>query len=129
MIGGTGWQRMGQTVNQGLASRFILPGWQATWPLAVMSLAVYIGWILHFHAHPPWLRRANKVLYGPAPFFSSGLAQAALAAGAAAGYPAAAAALQSAVAHQPQPHLQPPPTKWTAAVAFLPAAAAIVGQH
>ena len=99
MIGGTGWQRMGQTVNQGLASRFILPGWQATWPLAVMSLAVYIGWILHFHAHPPWLRRANQVLHGPAPFFSSGLAQAALAAGTAAGYPAAVAAPQSAVAH------------------------------
>ena len=60
---------MGQTVNQGLASRFIL--------LAVMPLAMYIGWSLNFHADPPWLRWANKVLYGPAPFFSSGLAQAA----------------------------------------------------
>ena len=90
---------MGQTVYQGLASRFILPVWLAMWLLAVMPLAVYIGWSLNFHVHPPWLRRANKVPYGPAPFFSSGLAQAALAAGTAAGYPAAVAAPQSAVAH------------------------------
>ena len=82
---------MGQTVNQGLASRFIL--------LAVMPLAMYIRWSLNFHADPPWLRWANQVLYGPAPFFPSGLAQAALAAGTAAGYPAAVAAPQSAVAH------------------------------
>ena len=75
--GGTGWQRIGQTCNQGMASRFIVPGWLAMWLLAVMPLVMYIGWSLNFHADPPWLRWANQVLYGPPPLFSSGLAQAA----------------------------------------------------
>ena len=98
------------------------PAWAAHEPdrQPGLGLALHPAWVVGHvapHRDAPWRCTSGgasveptRSCMDPRRCFLRAWPRRPITAGAAAGYPAAAAALLNAVAHRPQPHLQPPPT-------------------